>query len=142
MPELKNEEYRPKVTATFQHYEVLAKTIREGEVNGGPRLYALLILHIEILTLPSTSRNTALANSELNVEFKFGEGKTGAVLIMMKPEFKELPRDVLVNRKLGRAPEFKERKYRLVTRVVSCPAFVLHISDSREFVASRAWNHV
>jgi hypothetical protein len=42
MPELQNEEYKPTTAASYQHYEVSAKTIQEGEFSGGPRLYVFL----------------------------------------------------------------------------------------------------
>ena len=69
-----------------------------------------------------------MADAAIDVEITFHEKKRGAYLAMHQAQTTELPRNTILA-KLSRVSKLQRGNRHLVTRVVRCPAYALHLSD-------------
>ncbi|KAG0706266.1 hypothetical protein DFH29DRAFT_798731 [Suillus ampliporus] len=69
-------------------------------------------------------------NASLKVDLQFDGHKRAAVLVMHKPRYSNLPNDERVIRLLKSLPDIVKGKY-IVTEVISCAAYMMHLSDKK-----------
>ncbi|KAG1724596.1 hypothetical protein EDB19DRAFT_1915444 [Suillus lakei] len=70
------------------------------------------------------------ANVALEVNFQFDGTKPAAVLVMHKPRYSSLPNDERIIRLLKAMADTLKGKY-IVTEVVTCAAYMMHLSDKK-----------
>lgn len=71
-----------------------------------------------------------VVNVALKLDVQFDGDKPAAVLIMHKPKYSSLPNDERITRLLKSMPHILKGKY-IVTEVISCAAYMMHLSDQR-----------
>ncbi|KAG1828055.1 hypothetical protein DFJ58DRAFT_339220 [Suillus subalutaceus] len=71
-----------------------------------------------------------VVNVTLKFDFQFDGNKPAAVLIMHKPRYSSLPHDECIIRLLKSMPGVLKGKY-IVTEVISCAAYMMHLSDRK-----------
>ncbi|KAG1842267.1 hypothetical protein DFJ58DRAFT_58836 [Suillus subalutaceus] len=72
-----------------------------------------------------------VVNVALKLDLQFDGNKPGAVLVMHKPRYSSLPHDERLTRLLKSMPGVLKGKY-IVTEVISCAAYMMHLSDQKE----------
>ncbi|KAG0706231.1 hypothetical protein DFH29DRAFT_872489 [Suillus ampliporus] len=75
-------------------------------------------------------------NAALKVDLQFDGNKRAAVLVMYKPRYSSLPNDERIIRLLKSMPDILKGKY-IVTEVISCAAYMMHLSDKRSDPTTR-----
>ncbi|KAG1724855.1 hypothetical protein EDB19DRAFT_1915332 [Suillus lakei] len=70
------------------------------------------------------------ANVALKLDLQFDGNKPAAVLVMHKPRYSSLPHDERIIRLLKSMPDILRGKY-IVTEVISCAAYMMHMSDQK-----------
>ena len=74
-------------------------------------------------------RNIAsVVEASIDVELTFHEKKRGAYLAMHQAQTMEIPKDTILS-KLSRVKKLQRHNRYLVTKIVRCPAYALHLSD-------------
>ncbi|KAG1724595.1 hypothetical protein EDB19DRAFT_1644489 [Suillus lakei] len=69
-----------------------------------------------------------VANVALKLDLQFDGSKPAAVLVMHKPRYSSLPNDERIIRLLKSMVDTLKGKY-IVTEVISCAAYMMHLSD-------------
>ncbi|KAG1778445.1 hypothetical protein EV702DRAFT_1096641 [Suillus placidus] len=70
------------------------------------------------------------AMNVLEVDLQFVGYNRAAVLVMYKPRYSSLPNDEHIVRLLESMPDVLKGKY-IVTEVISCAAYIMHLSDKK-----------
>ncbi|KAG1842270.1 hypothetical protein DFJ58DRAFT_707480 [Suillus subalutaceus] len=73
-----------------------------------------------------------VVNVALKLDLQFDGNKPAAVLVMHKPRYSSLPHDERIIRVLKSMPGVLKGKY-IVTEVISCAAYMMHLSDQKQF---------
>ncbi|KAG2124486.1 hypothetical protein BD769DRAFT_1467181 [Suillus cothurnatus] len=71
------------------------------------------------------------AMNVLKIDLQFEGQKPAAVLIMYKPRYTSLPNDERIIRLIKSSPGVLKGKY-IVTEVMSCAAYMMHMSDEKQ----------
>ncbi|KAG1732678.1 uncharacterized protein EDB91DRAFT_1251721 [Suillus paluster] len=69
-------------------------------------------------------------SAALTVDLQFDGNKRAAVLVMHKPRYSTLPNDERIIKLLKSLPDIVKGKY-IVTEVISCAAYMMHLSDKK-----------
>ncbi|KAF7789561.1 hypothetical protein EIP86_000507 [Pleurotus ostreatoroseus] len=118
VPELKENRCQPVVGQVISKWVVTAKTAKQADVTLAPTASVLL----------PEGDLASVAEASIDVEVAFRADERGAVLAMYQPRTTDLPKDVILG-KLSKVQALKSPGIYLVTKVVSCPAYALQISD-------------
>ncbi|KAG1847406.1 hypothetical protein F4604DRAFT_1935913 [Suillus subluteus] len=71
-----------------------------------------------------------VVNATLKLNLQFDGNKPAAVLVMYKPRYRSLPNDERIIRLIKSMPDILKGKY-VVTEVISCAAYMMHLSDQQ-----------
>lgn len=69
-----------------------------------------------------------IADASIDIDLTFYEKKRGAYLAMHQAQTMEIPKDTILYN-LSRVSKLQQHNRYLVTKVVRCPAYALHLSD-------------
>jgi hypothetical protein len=75
------------------------------------------------------------ASVALKVDLQFDNNKRVAVLVLHKPRYTVLPNDERISRLLKNESDILKGKY-IVTQVITCAAYMMHLSDTSKFSMS------
>jgi hypothetical protein len=73
-----------------------------------------------------------VVNVALKLDLQFDGNKPAAVLVMHKPRYSSLPNDECIVDLIKSMPGILKEKY-IVTEVISCAAYMMHLSDQSKF---------
>jgi hypothetical protein len=73
---------------------------------------------------------SGVVNIALKLDLQFDGNKPAAVLVMHKPRYSSLPNDERIIKLIKSMPDILKGKY-IVTDVISCAAYMMHLSDHR-----------
>jgi hypothetical protein len=71
-----------------------------------------------------------VVNVALKLDLQFDGNKPAALLVMYKPRYSSLPSDERIIKLIKSMPDILKGKY-IVTEVISCAAYMMHLSDQQ-----------